>query len=744
MRKIKTLFLSFIAMLCTIFGIACGAVSSNGAYALQINDPNSYVLEDISGYYAFGADITLKIAFTSGIEVKPYLNGSEIKNRELVEKHGTYYYEFTFKMPPRPSVIQISPPYDPETEDIEPLPPIAGMNSTIFTVGYDYGNYQQTEDGEGVATLLLDGCLPFFDFNEYNLPMPILAGDELKVYYTGEMYEEESYPGKVVIKNGRVEWVEKSNEARLMEVTCIDGEISGKEYFAELPDYVINIDGTCTPLPVIPNGTHLYAAYVEEYCAPSLPTPGEDGDCMQPDVLEVVTRLIGLYSYNPDYTISIQELLPWTDELRPKNVEKISVRRSNPSVGPNALVTIEETTNETDILYFLDGLKILSFRRISKAEGQVDGGSLVEFTITTKGGEEYEYTTYAGNYYADGTYYRPSAYPPVFANGQTYYQFPDGLSSADLYVNGNFEQRYENILTGITFQRVEQIGEWGEPAQKLVLDNGGRQLIYVFTPKRFYIEDGSGSCYEIVSEKDFQRIFDDYVTGEGDVAEKEGEYALNVIGSVTFLYKNPRGSYAEGERVTVYANVITDVDIVLYLNGKSLGSGKNVEKDGRDLWEYTFVMPAKNSILYVNLEGGMLPAVEDVDFVARYIVSSYIETEKRVCKLSTVEDMQAYLQRLEGGYGAETATREICKKYDEEYFARKDLIIVIVNAPSSSVSYEAKSLTVYHGRERKTCITVQENSPDGDGDCAVFGWQILIEIDKYAAIQEEDIVLEFI
>ena len=743
MRKIKILFLSFIAMLCAIFGIACGEVKPNGSNPLQINDPNGYVLEDISGYYAFDTDITLKIAFTSGIEVKPYLNGVELTNGELVEKHGTYYYQFTFKMPPRPSIIQIFPSYDPE-EDVDPLPPIAGMNNVIFTVGYDYGNYQQTAAGASVATLLLDGCLPFFDFNEYNLPTPILAGDELTVYYTGEMYEEESYPGKVVIKNGRVEWVEKSNDVRLREVTCIDGEISGKEYFAELPYYVINIDGTCTPLSVIPSGTRLYAAYVEEYVPGSLPTPGEEGECVQPDIMEVVTRLTGLYSYNPDYTISIQELLPWTNEITIANVGKISVRRSNPSVGPNALVTMEETTNTTDIRHFMDAMKSLSFRRISQAEGQVDGGSLVEFTVTTKDGEQYQYTTYAGNYYAGGIYYRPSAHPPVFANGKTYYQFPDLLSSADLYVNGNFEQRYENVLTGITFQRVEEIGSWEEPAQKLVLDNGSRQLIYVLTPKRFYIEDGSGNCYEIVGEKDFQKIFDDYITGEGELILPTGQYTLTVVGAKNVLYKNPQESYTPFERVTIYADVLTDVDVVLYLNGKSLGSGQDGEVDGRYLWEYTFVMPAKNSILYVNLEGGMLPAVEDIDFVATYIVSSYIENEKGVCQLSTVEDMQAYLQGVNGGYGAETATREICKKYDEEYFARKDLIIVIVNAPSSSVSYEVKSLTVYHGQERKTCITVQEISPDGEGDCAVSGWQICIEIDKYAAIQERNLTLELI
>ena len=743
MRKIKIFFLSLLTLLCVIFGVACGEVKPNGSYPLQLNDPNEYVLEDVSGYYAFGAEITLKIALTSGIDVKPYLNGVELTNGELVEKHGTYYYQFTFKMPPRPSIIQIFPPYDPD-EDIDPLPPITGMKSTVVTVEYDYGFYEQTLGGKGVATLLLDGSLPFFDFNEYNLAMPILAGEELTVYYTGEMVIAESYPSKVYINNGKVEWVEKSRHAEIVELIYANEEIDGgKYYFPEYPAYVINLDGTCTPLKEMEEASVLYGTFVEEYIPGSLPTPGVKEDWMQPDIMEIVRRLTGLYSYHPDYTVSVESLLPWVDNVNAEKVTRITQKIHNPSVGPNGFVEIQQMTDANEIASFVDRLKDLSFRRLSKAEGQIVGGAVVEYTITTVDGAVYEYSTYAGNYYTQENCYRPLSLLPLF-QGETYYQFPDMLSDADLHVNGNFARRYEDILTGITFKRVERIGEWGEPAQKLVLDNGSRQLIYVFTPKRFYIEDGSGNLYEIVSEKDFQRIFDDYITGKGELILPTGQYALNVIGSLDSLYQNPRGSYTPGTLVTVYADVLTDVDVVLYLNGKSLGSGQDGEVDGRYLWKYSFVMPAKESILYVNVEGGMLPAVEDIDFDAEYIVSSYIENDKRVRQLSTVEDMQAYLQGLEGGYGAETATREICKKYDEEYFARKDLIIVIVNAPSSSVSYEAKSLTVYHGRERKTCITVQEISPDGEGDCAVFGWQILIEIDKYAAIQERNLTLELI
>ena len=745
MRKIKVLFLSLIALLCTVFGIACGEVKPSGTYSLQIDDPNGYVLEDISGYYAFGAELDLKIAFTSGIDVKPYLNGAEITNRELVEKHGTYYYEFSFKMPPRPSVIKISPPYDPD-EDIEPMPPISGMNTAIFTVGYDYGFHQQTSGGEGVATLLLDGCLPFFDFNDYNLPMPILAGDELTVYYTGEMLTQESYPGKVVIQDGKVEWVEKTNHAQIVELVYANDEIDGgKYYFPEYPAYVINLDGTCTPLENIEEGSLLYGAFVEEYIPGALPTPGVKDDCIQPDIMVIVSRLTGLYSYHPDYTVSAESLLPWVDNVNAENVTEMTRRVSNPSVGPNALVTIEETTNTTDIQNFVEYLKELTFRRISKAEGQIDGGAVVKYTIATADGETYEYSTYAGNYYAEETY-RPVSQPPVMTGSQTYYQFPDILSDADFYLNGNFEQRYENILTGITFKHTDSQDLWGELSQKLVLDADGI-LIYIRNKTSFYIENGSGADigYDIVSEKDFSQIYDDYVYGTGKVEADEGEYALNVIGGVDRLYQNPRGSYLAGEEITVYIEQVFDSVTYLYVNGAILEDETSEKINGWYLKKYQFKMPAKDSILYISCLNGFLGPYEEVKISAEYVsTGSLIENEKNLYKLSTVEDMQEYLQSLSGSYDTESEMQAACEKYDEEYFAKNDLLLVVFSAPSNSISYRAESLILYYGQEEKTVLTIDEILPEGDGDCAMRQWHILIELGKHGRVKVEEITLEFI
>ena len=743
MRKIKIFFLSLLTLLCVIFGVACGEVKPNGSYPLQLNDPNEYVLEDVSGYYAFGAEITLKIAFTSGIDVKPYLNGVELTNGELVEKHGTYYYQFTFKMPPRPSIIQIFPPYDPD-EDIDPLPPITGMKSTVVTVEYDYGFYEQTLGGKGVSTLLLDGSLPFFDFNEYNLAMPILAGEELTVYYTGEMVIAESYPSKVYINNGKVEWVEKSRHAEIVELIYANEEIDGgKYYFPEYPTYVINLDGTCTPLKEMKEGSVLYGVFVEEYIPGSLPTPGVNEDCIQPDIMEIVRRLTGLYSYHPDYTVSVESLLPWVDNVNAEKVTMITQKIHNPSVGPNGFVEIQQMTDANEIASFVDRLKNLSFRRLSKAEGKIDGGAVVEYTITIVDGAVYEYSTYAGNYYTQENCYRPLSLLPLF-QGETYYQFPDMFSDADFYLNGNFEQRYENILTGIIFKHTDSPNLWGEPSQKLVLDADGN-LIYIRNKTSFYIENGSGTDigYDIVGEKDFSQIYEDYVYGTGKVEADEGEYALNVIGSLNCLYQNPRGSYLAGEEITVYIEIWYDSARYLYVNGAMLEDETSEKINGRYLEKYQFKMPAKDSILYISHLNGFLGESEDVEISAEYVsTGSLIENEKNVYKLSTVEDMQEYLQGLVGCWDTENAMQAAGEKYDEEYFARNDLLLVVFSAPSSSISYRAESLVLYYGKETRTVLTIDEILPDEAGDCAMAQWHILIELGKHGRVK--DVTLEFI
>ena len=104
--------------------------------------------------------------------------------------------------------------------------------------------------------------------------------------------------------------------------------------------------------------------------------------------------------------------------------------------------------------------------------------------------------------------------------------------------------------------------------------------------------------------------------------------------------------------------------------------------------------------------------------------------------------MQEYLQGLVGCWDTENAMQAACEKYDEEYFARNDLLLVVFSAPSSSISYRAESLVLYYGKETRTVLTIDEILPDEAGDCAMAQWHILIELGKHGRVK--DVTLEFI
>ena len=63
--------------------------------------------------------------------------------------------------------------------------------SGYFLVQYDYGNISKDE-----VTILIDGCLPFFDFNDYGIDN-LYPGDQLYIEYIGKPIMALSYPGQM-------------------------------------------------------------------------------------------------------------------------------------------------------------------------------------------------------------------------------------------------------------------------------------------------------------------------------------------------------------------------------------------------------------------------------------------------------------------------------------------------------------------------------------------------------------------
>jgi len=65
-------------------------------------------------------------------------------------------------------------------------------------VTYDYGTIEENK-----ITILIDSCLPFFNFSDYGIEQ-VYPGDQLIIEYTGQPLIEESYPGNMTgieIKN---------------------------------------------------------------------------------------------------------------------------------------------------------------------------------------------------------------------------------------------------------------------------------------------------------------------------------------------------------------------------------------------------------------------------------------------------------------------------------------------------------------------------------------------------------------
>lgn len=146
-----------------------------------------------------------------------------------------------------------------------------------FHTYYDYGFHQP-----GKATLLMDGSTVFVD-------EALIAGDVVTVYYTGEMYVQESYPSTVVFQNGQIEHVEVK-QAQTCILLIVQDEQTGEKYLVNnlygtrietAPDYVLyDRDEHYIEWTSLNTGTTLYGTYTSKQ--------GSDP-----------TVIAGLYTYLP-------------------------------------------------------------------------------------------------------------------------------------------------------------------------------------------------------------------------------------------------------------------------------------------------------------------------------------------------------------------------------------------------------------------------------------------------------------
>ncbi len=83
-------------------------------------------------------------------------------------------------------------------------------------------------------------------------------------------------------------------------------------------------------------------------------------------------------------------------------------------------------------------------------------------------------------------------------------------------------------------------------------------------------------------------------------------YKLTVENADRYLYERPEKHYAEGDTVVIRTHIILDADLICFVNGKSIGTGKAIMTDGKYThWEYTFTMPGEEVTVTFEVSGGM-------------------------------------------------------------------------------------------------------------------------------------------
>ncbi len=503
MKTLKIYILTICIAICACLGISC-LQPSKTTYLLTVQDKNGYIVEELAEEYPEGEEISFKVPRFFDVEVCPYLNGILLTEKQLVEADGKQYYSFRFTMPSRNSLLKITSPHN-ASEEVQPgtgtIAPL-GTKSERFTVGYDYGTHI-----EGKATMLLNDSLFFFDVQDYaDIQLPLLAGDELTVYYTGEMYVQETYPSHVIL-DGKICWIKKTKKAYFTAISSdnfVDGKLTADSGFSfvDLPEYAIARDGSLLPLSEIPANTHLLISYEVTSCEAV-----EGDEDVNVDILQTEMKALAIYAYDPHYPLSADEVTPWANELSASEITKIEQKTVNGSLGPNGFIQIQTTTDEGEIAAFLSYLQGTFYFDGANQDEPIDGGTSVTYTLFV-GEKCYEYKVYGGHYHDESGWYHAESSPPIFLTGQTLFQFVPFDKICQFFVNGQLFDSYSNPLGNYLFQRVER--ELPFPDTKYVLEADGHRLI-LFDERHFILENGSSDpMYEIVGDVDFTEFIEAY------------------------------------------------------------------------------------------------------------------------------------------------------------------------------------------------------------------------------------------
>ena len=131
-------------------------------------------------------------------------------------------------------------------------------------------------------------------------------------------------------------------------------------------------------------------------------------------------------------------------------------------------------------------------------------------------------------------------------------------------------------------------------------------------------------------------------------------------------------------------------------------------------------------------------------FEAQYIRADgyHDEFEYPIVKvIRSVEDLNAHYEEYKdyflldgGGLGNPPTFKEACEKYDDEFFNKKLLILVLLEEGSGSIHHEVKSVKTSGSNVE---IDIEVNIPEVCTD-DMAEWHIMIEVDKDSGIEKGD------
>ena len=207
-------------------------------------------------------------------------------------------------------------------------------------------------------------------------------------------------------------------------------------------------------------------------------------------------------------------------------------------------------------------------------------------------------------------------------------------------------------------------------------------------------------------------------------APADGRYKLTVVDYWGYLIEPLDEYYKAGEEVEVTLAFLSGPSVGIELNGKYIGENA-VTRYEEGCPVITFIMPAKDSILYTTQNGhvGFQPTFSRAGSGRNPdIWSNAFNADKLgdggssnlpIYMFDTLSDLEKFKSDFGGeggfncGWDEVPSFNEVTKYYDESFFERYTIVLICVEASSGSYRFGCKNVTIWDGY---LCIHVEQTN----------------------------------